>query len=108
MEKALKFRLIPAKEQEIMLSKTFGSCRFVYNYYLAKKMDLYKCKGKSMTYVECANDMKNLKKQYIWLKEIDAISLQQSLRDLDKAYKNFFRGNGFPKFKKKHNHNQSY
>lgn len=108
MEKAFKFRLIPTKEQEIMLSKTFGSCRFVYNYYLGKKIDLYKNEGKSMSYVECANNMKSLKKQYEWLKEVDAISLQQSLRDLDKAYKNFFNGNGFPKFKSKHNHNQSY
>lgn len=108
MEKAFKFRLVPTKEQEIILSKTFGSCRFVYNHYLEKKIDLYKSEGKSMSYVECANDMKSLKSQHEWLKEIDAISLQQSLRDLDKAYKNFFKGSGFPKFKSKHNHNQGY
>lgn len=108
MEKAFKFRLVPTEEQEIMLSKTFGSCRFVYNHYLGKKIDLYKSEEKSMSYVECANDMKNLKTELEWLKEIDAISLQQSLRDLDKAYKNFFKGSGFPKFKSKHNHNQSY
>lgn len=108
VEKAFKFRLVPTKEQEIMLSKTFGSCRFVYNYYLGKKIDLYKSEGKSMSYVECANNMKSLKNEHEWLKEIDAISLQQSLRDLDKAYKNFFKGSGFPKFKSKHNHNQSY
>ncbi|WML35884.1 IS200/IS605 family element RNA-guided endonuclease TnpB [Clostridium sp. OS1-26] len=108
MEKTFKFRLAPTKEQEIMLSKAFGSCRFVYNYYLDKKIKLYKSEGKSMSYGECANDMKKLKNQYEWLKEIDAISLQQSLRDLDKAYKNFFKGSGFPKFKSKHNHNQSY
>ena len=108
MEKSFKFRLVPTKEQEIMLSKTFGSCRFVYNHYLGKKIELYKSEGKSMSYVECANDMKSLKNQHEWLKEIDAISLQQSLRDLDKAYKNFFKGSGFPKFKSKHKHNQSY
>lgn len=99
---------MPTEEQEIMLSKTFGSCRFVYNHYLEKKIDLYKSEEKSMSYVECANDMKSLKNEYEWLKEIDAISLQQSLRDLDKAYKNFFKGSGFPKFKSKYNHNQSY
>lgn len=108
MRKAFKFRLVPTKEQEVMLSKIFGSCRFVYNYYLGKKIELYKSEGKSISYVECANDMKSLKNEYEWLKEIDAISLQQSLRDLDKAYKNFFKGSGFPKFKSKHNHNQSY
>jgi len=68
VEKAFKFRLVPTKEQEIMLNKTFGSCRFVYNYYLGKKIDLYKSEGKSMSYVECANDMKSLKSQYEWLK----------------------------------------
>ena len=108
MEKAFKFRLMPTKEQETLLNKTFGSCRFVYNHYLGKKIDLYKSEEKSMSYVECANTMKTLKDEFEWLKEIDAISLQQSLRDLDKAYKNFFKGSGFPKFKSKHNHNQSY
>ena len=68
-----------------------------------------------MNYTACANDLKNLKKEYEWLKEADSISLQQSLRDLDTAYQNFFRriknGEkevGFPKFKSKKNPKQSY
>jgi putative transposase len=68
-----------------------------------------------MTYNACANDLKNLKNQYEWLKKVDSISLQQSLKDLDVAYQNFFRriknGDkqvGFPKFKSKKNPKQSY
>lgn len=106
--KAFKYRIYPNKEQQILLAKTFGSCRFVYNYYLNKKIEAYKLEEKSLSYVECANNLKGLKKQYQWLKKVDSISLQQTLKDLDKAYKNFFRGAGFPKFKSKRNYFYSY
>ena len=76
MEKAYKFRLCPNKEQEMQIQKTFGCCRFVYNHYLAKKIELYKNEQKSMTYNVCANDLTNLKKQYEWLREVDSISLR--------------------------------
>ena len=45
--------------------------------------------------------MTELKKQKSWLKEVDSVSLQQSLRDLDSAYKRFYGGSGYPKFKRK-------
>lgn len=115
MDKAFKFRLYPNKEQELQLSKTFGSCRYVYNYYLNKRIELYKENKQSMNYNACSADLTNLKQQLPWLKEIDKFALQNSLKDLDRAYGNFFReikkGNkeqGFPKFKSKHNHEQSY
>jgi putative transposase len=75
VERAFKIRLLPTKEKEIMLSKTFGSCRFLYNYYLVKKIELYKSEGKYMFYVECASDMKDFKNKHECLKEIDTISL---------------------------------
>lgn len=113
--RAYKYRLYPNKEQRVLISKTIGCCRFTYNYYLDKRIKLYKSEQKSMNYNACTNDLRNLKKEYEWLKEIDSISLQQTLRDLDKAYQNFFReikkGNnkqGFPKFKSKRNPKQSY
>ncbi len=113
--RAYKYRLYPNKKQQELINKTIGCCRFVYNYYLNKKIELYKVKQKSMTYNACANDLKNLKNQYEWLKKVDSISLQQSLKDLDVAYQNFFRriknGDkqvGFPKFKSKKNPKQSY
>ncbi len=113
--RAYKYRLYPNKKQQELINKTIGCCRFVYNYYLNKKIELYKVEQKSMSYNACANDLKHLKKEKEWLKEVDSISLQQSLKDLDVAYQNFFRrvknGDkqvGFPKFKSKKNPKQSY
>jgi len=83
-------RIYPTKEQQKLLIKTFGCCRFVYNYYLDRKINTYKKEQKSLSYVECANDLKQLKNRLLWLKEVDSIALQQSLKDLDKAFKNFF------------------
>ena len=113
--RAYKYRIYPNKKQRELINKTIGCCRFVYNYYLNKKIELYKTEQKSIGYNACANDLKNLKNQYEWLKEVDSISLQQTLKDLDTAYQNFFRriknGEkeiGFPKFKTKKNPKQSY
>lgn len=114
--KAYKYRIYPTKEQEIQLSKTFGSCRFVYNQMLAKKIELYKNDKISWSKFDCVNYCTRvLKKEYPWLKEVDKFSLANSIWNLDSAYKNFFReikkGNknqGFPKFKSKKNHYYSY
>lgn len=116
MFKGYKYRIYPTKEQEIQLSKTFGSCRFVYNQLLAKKIELYKEEQKSLSKTDCNNYCnRELKKEYLWLKEVDKFALTNSIYDLDSAYQNFFRrikqGSkelGFPKFKSKRNHNCSY
>lgn len=114
--KGYKYRIYPTKEQEIQLSKTFGSCRFVYNQLLAKKIELYKSENKSLSKTDCNNYCnRELKKEYEWLKEVDKFALTNSIYALDTAYQNFFKeikkGNssqGFPKFKSKRNHNYSY
>ena len=115
MLKAYKYRIYPNKEQEILINKNIGCTRFVFNHYLSKRIDTYKSEEKSLSYNDNANDLKLLKKEYEWLKEVESTSLQQTLRDLDQAYKNFFRrirqgGDkaGFPKFKSKKNNKQSY
>lgn len=115
MEKAYKFRIYPNIEQQILIQKTFGCCRFIYNQYLSKKIELYKQDKSTMNYNNCSNDLKILKQECIWLKEVDSVSLQSSLKDLDMAYQNFFRrakqGNikaGFPKFKSKKQNQKSY
>jgi len=115
VEKAYKYRIYPNKKQEVLIQKTFGCCRFVYNQYLAKRIDLYKQDKSTMNYNACSKDLKNLKIQYEWLKEVDSISIQSSLKNLDIAYQNFFRrvkqGNkkaGFPKFKSKKDNKKSY
>ena len=109
MEKAYKYRIYPNKEQQILIAKTFGCCRFVYNYYLDKRIQAYKENKTSLNYYDCANNLKDLKKEFEWLKEVDAISLQSSLKNLDSAYQKFFKEHsGFPKFKSKKTHRFSY
>ena len=109
MLKSFKYRLYPNKEQEIQIQKTFGCCRFVYNKYLAKRIEMYKQNKETFSYVQCANDMKNLKSELVWLKEVDSTALQSSLKELDSAYQKFFKEHsGFPKFKSKKTHRFSY
>lgn len=108
MLKAFKFRIYPNKKQQVLLGRAFGSCRFVFNYYLDRRIKTYEFEQKTFSYTDCAKDLTTLKTEKPWLQEVDSIALQQSLRDLDKAYANFFKGQGFPKFKSKHNHFHSY
>lgn len=109
MEKAYRYRIYPNKKQKEIIVKTFGCCRFVYNKYLAKRIDMYKQNKETFSYVQCANDMKNLKSELEWLKEVDSTALQSSLKDLDVAYQKFFKEHsGFPKFKSKKTHRFSY
>ena len=103
--KSFKFRIYPNKEQEILLSKHFGACRFVFNHYLNKRKETYLEDKKSLNYYDNANDLTQLKKDenYIWLKEINSQSLQSGLRNLDTSYMRFFRKqSNFPRFKSKY------
>ena len=115
VEKAYKFRIYPNVEQEMLIQKTFGCCRFVFNQYHAKKQELYNFDKTKLSYKECSNDMTILKKEMEWLNEVDSSALQSSLKNLDTAYKNFFnrirkgeKEKGFPKFKSKKNPYKSY
>lgn len=114
IHKAFNFRLYPTIEQEKILASFFGQSRFVYNYFLRKRIDYYACnKGKekqSLNYHDTAKMLTELKQQpdTIWLKESNSQSLQQSLRHLDTSYTHFFRdGFKFPNFKKR-NRKQSF
>ena len=101
----LKVRIYPNKEQEISLAKSFGCSRFVWNFYLNKTNTQYEETGKGMTYCQMAKDLTQLKKlaDYEWLQEPTAAVLQQSLKNLETAFKNFFaKRTGFPKFKSKY------
>ena len=75
MHKAFKFRLYPTKSQQLLISKTFGCVRLVYNHYLAKKSSIYNETGKSMSYSKCAADLVLFKKEHPFLKEVDSIAL---------------------------------
>lgn len=115
MEKAYKFRLYPDAKQREQIAQTFGCCRYVFNYYLDMRKQQYKNGGKVFNYNDCSADMTKLKLSLLWLKNVDATALQSSLKNLDAAYKNFFRrikhhekNVGYPKFKCKHDGHQSY
>ena len=110
MNKAYKFRIYPTSEQKAMLAKTFGCTRMVYNHYLDKRIKLYEEEKITFGYTKCANDLTAFKKEKEFLKEVDSISLQQVLQHLDTAFQNFFNQpkTGFPKFKSKKKHNNSY
>lgn len=109
VNKAYKIRIYPNKQQRILIAKTFGCCRFVYNYFLAERIRLYKDEGKSIGYFELCNLLVKKKQEQIWLKEVDKCSLQASLKDLIVAYECFFKRNsGFPKFKTRRDNHKSY
>lgn len=109
MEKSYRFRIYPNEKQRVLIAKTFGCARFVYNYYLDKKIKLYEESKQSMDFYACSADLTLLKKEIEWLKEVDKWSLQNSLRNLDAAYQKFFKEHsGYPKFKSKHDNRKSY
>ncbi|XWK90769.1 MAG: RNA-guided endonuclease TnpB family protein [Phormidium sp.] len=102
---ALKVRLYPNKEQQIALIQNFGCCRFVWNYYLNKSNTQYQETGKGLSYCDMAKDLTQLKKQedFLWLKDASSSALQQSLKNLEAAFKNFFEHRAkFPNFKSRH------
>lgn len=85
MHKAYKFRIYPTKEQEILINKTIGCTRFVYNYFLAMWDKAYKVTGKGLTAAKCDKLLTDLKKHTDWLREVDKFPLQQAIRDLGEA-----------------------
>ena len=91
MEYAMRFRLYPNAEQRILIAKTFGCCRYVYNHYLSKRKYIYEQDGTTLSWAECMRDLTVMKKSITWLSEVDSIALQSSIRDLDTAYRNFWR-----------------
>lgn len=109
MEKGFKYRIYPNKKQQELIQKTFGCCRYVYNYFLDKKITEYKENKKSLRFYDTSKMLTQLKKEKEWLKEPDKDALQKTLKNLDNAYQMFFKkNNGFPKFKSKKNRHQSY
>lgn len=102
MLKSYKYKLIPNQEQQETLSKHFGCVRFVYNWGLNRKIETHKESGKSISCFQLGRELTLLKKhkEFEWLNECSAVSLQQSLRNLDAAFSNFFKKNAkYPKFK---------
>lgn len=114
MEYSYKFRLYPNDTQKILIERTFGCCRFVYNHFRALRENTYTTEHRTLNYNACATMLPAIKKEYPWLAEVDSTALQSAVRDLDAAYQNFFRrvkrGEKlcYPKFKSKRDRHQSY
>lgn len=112
--KAYRYRIYPDKEQEVLIQKTFGCVRFVYNHFLNDRITAYKENGESRTFFQQNKALTALKQKYPWLQEPDKNALQNAIRDLTTAYQNFFRSVktgqhvGFPKYKSKKNDRKSY
>lgn len=111
VQKGIRVRLYPVEEQKVLINKTLGCCRFVYN----KTLEDYKQSYEQTQHFPSKNErVKNLvplKKVHEFLKEVDSIALQQSVRDFNFALDKFFKNRshfGFPKFKTKHRDKQSY
>ncbi|MCQ6531200.1 IS200/IS605 family element RNA-guided endonuclease TnpB [Bacillus mycoides] len=111
VNKAYKFRIYPNQEQEILIAKTIGCSRFVFNRFLSMWNHTYKETGKGITYSTCSAELTQLKKQEDtqWLTEVDSIALQSALKNLADAFSRFFKKqNDVPRFKSRKNKMQSY
>lgn len=109
--RAYKYRIYPNEEQEVLISKHFGCCRFIYNYALEKKIKAYQTEKRNLSRFDIQSELPSMKKseEHGWLKEVNSQSLQASLAYLDSAYSKFFKEKkGFPKFKSKNDNRQSF
>ena len=109
MLKAYKYRIYPNKDQELLINKHFGACRFVYNWALEQKIQTYQQTKKSISQFSIDKLIPGLKKENIWLKDVNAQSLQGAVKNVESAFTRFFREKkGFPNFKSKKNPVQSF
>lgn len=109
--KAYKFRIYPTKKQEILIVKTIGCSRFVYNHFLALWNKEYAKTKKGLSYHTCSAMLPKMKKSEAthWLKEVDSIALQSSISNLADSFSRYFKKqNNKPQFKTKNNPLQSY
>ena len=108
---AYKYRIYPTEEQQVLLGKTFGCKRVIFNYYLNEQQTRYAAKEKRLSNYDINKDITTLKESKEWLREVDSIALQMAAEDLTVAYDNFFKSItgkrkgpkvSLPRFKTKH------
>ena len=104
IHKAYKIRIYPNPMQKEIIEKTFGCTRFVYNYFLSERKEKYEKDKISINAYKQLLELTELKRNYLWLKEVDSIALQKCVFNLDKAFENFYHGKGYPKFRAKGKH----
>lgn len=98
--KSLKIKLYPTKEQEILFYKHINCQRYIYNWALGINNELYKENKMKYSSNELGKMLTQYKKNNTWLNEVSNATLKESIRNLDKAYTNFYKGRAnLPKFK---------
>ena len=102
MLKAYRYRIYPTSAQKEQIEQTFGVCRLVYNLGLRIKIDAYKQHGRSVSAYDLINMLPDFKVGFPWVGDVNSQALTASLLNMDSAYKSFFNGGGFPKFKNRH------
>jgi putative transposase len=105
-KRAYKYRFYPTDEQKQILARTFGCVRYIYNWGLRQRTDAYYQRQERLYYKDLSSMLTDLKKQesHAWLNEVSCVPVQQTLRHLDRAFRNFFEGRvDYPAFKKKQN-----
>ena len=110
MNKGVKFRIYPNKKQQNLINQTLGCCRLVYNLGLDMRNKAFE-DGEKVNYSKTSAMLTELKRsdEFSFLRDVEAVALQQSLRDLDRGFVNFFqKRTKHPRFKSKHNNRQSY
>ena len=105
MNRAVKIRIYPDKEQSVQIEKTIGCSRFIYNQMLADKISYYQKEKKMLR-----NTPAGYKKEYPWLKEVDSLALANAQLHLESAFRKFFRepSCGFPRYKSRKHSRNSY
>jgi len=108
MLKAYKYRIYPTSEQELLINRTIGICRLVYNLALETKIRAWQSAGINLSAYDLIYQLVELKDAYPWMKNIDSQALTAAVKNVDVAFKHFFRGAGYPKFKSKKTGTQSF
>ncbi|WP_028777392.1 IS200/IS605 family element RNA-guided endonuclease TnpB [Shimazuella kribbensis] len=109
MHKAFQFRLRPTTKQRILMHKSIGCSRFVFNHFLRKWNESYQETGKGLSYPKCSQLLTAKKRELTWLKEVDSTSLQNTLKHLADGFSRFFqKQNDAPRLKSKRNRVQTY
>lgn len=102
MYRGYKFRLYPCNDARVLIHKTFGSSRFIYNYYLSK----IKNEGYINPYSNISDYVNNLKYAYPFLQEVDSIVIRKSIFSLDNNLMRYYKSDfGFPNYKSKYDKN---
>ena len=102
--RAYKLRIYPTDSQRELIEKTFGCTRYIYNNFLAERKNKYEESKIKVNVYEQLKELTDLKREKEWLREIDSCALQACVYNLDDAFQKFFRGNGYPRFRAKGEH----